>query len=70
MSKSCTGLLDQLVRCVAESDCVKREGRTIKDCIKDEKGVPENCAGVHATYVKCKRNQVDMRTRIQGNKGY
>lgn len=70
MSKSCSGLLDELVRCVAESDCVKKEGRSIKDCIKSEEGVPKVCSGVHATFVKCKRNQVDMRTRIQGNKGH
>lgn len=70
MSTSCSGLLDQLVRCVANSECVSRQGRSIKDCIQDAKGVPESCASVHATYVQCKKNQVDMRTRIRGNKGY
>ena len=41
MSKSCTGLLDELVACVASSGCVTANGRSIKACTADADATPE-----------------------------
>ena len=72
MSKSCKGLLDELVRCLSESDCVRKQGKTHAECaaVNDTRSVPARCLGIRATYAKCKLGQLDMRTRIRGNKGY
>eukprot|EP00898_Chlorokybus_atmophyticus_P003849 jgi/Chlat1/4465/Chrsp29S04412 len=70
MSKSCKGLLDELVKCLADSDCVKVEGRTLKECAGRTEGVSQECQGLRTVYYECKRGQLDMRRRIRGNKGY
>ena len=72
MAKSCAGLLDELVKCLVESDCVKKEKRKVADCVttNDTASVPTKCLGLRETYAKCKLRQLDMRTRIRGNKGY
>ena len=104
MSKSCSGVLEEYIKCVEASGCVSASGRAVKDCARDSAAVPE-CAkyreararaaasprqGLRARtpvpvvarpsrarpvaalqlFVQCKRGQVDMRTRIRGNKGY
>ena len=106
MSKSCSGVLEEYIKCVEASGCVSASGRAVKDCARDSAAVPE-CAkyreararaaasprqGLRAhayvrisqplrgsrarpvaalqLFVQCKRGQVDMRTRIRGNKGY
>ncbi|KAL4527691.1 hypothetical protein Ndes2437B_g02820 [Nannochloris sp. 'desiccata'] len=66
MSKSCQGLLTELVKCLRESDCFKNQGKDIKTCAKEVK----ECEGLRAAYAACKRGQVDPRSRIRGNKGY
>nr|ABR17270.1 unknown [Picea sitchensis] len=71
MAKSCKGLAMELVKCLSDSSCVKEEKRSYRDCA-GEKGpsIPSECAGLRETYFNCKRGQLDMRTRIRGNKGY
>ncbi|KAI8105781.1 hypothetical protein M9434_000362 [Picochlorum sp. BPE23] len=66
MSKSCSGLLKDLVHCLRESECFQVEKKDIKTCAKEA----EECAGLRAAYAACKRGQLDPRTRIRGNKGY
>ncbi|EFN58189.1 hypothetical protein CHLNCDRAFT_20514 [Chlorella variabilis] len=66
MSKSCKGLLKELVKCLRESDCMKTEGKPISECAKE---VPE-CQGLRNAYSACKRGQLDARSRLRGNKGY
>ncbi|KAK9820435.1 hypothetical protein WJX72_010335 [[Myrmecia] bisecta] len=65
MSTSCHGLLEQLVQCLRESDCFKKEHKDIKRCAREA----EECSGLRFAYFKCKRGQIDPRSRIQGNKG-
>ncbi|KAK1376395.1 hypothetical protein POM88_032588 [Heracleum sosnowskyi] len=36
MSKSCKGLVAELVKCLSESDCVTVENRTFRDCAKEQ----------------------------------
>ncbi|XP_027344106.1 mitochondrial protein pet191 homolog [Abrus precatorius] len=71
MSKSCKGLAMELVKCLSESDCVKVEKRSYRECAGEKTpSIPSECVGLRETYFNCKRGQVDMRARIRGNKGY
>ena len=112
MSKSCAGMLDEMLKCVEQSKCYSRrreksnseEGgdgdddalefcvnalmRTTSttiddddDDVDDEKKKKNNknqmtelgldeCVVKKQVYLKCKRGQMDMRTRMRGNKGY
>ena len=96
MSKSCKGMLDEMLKCVEQSECCCRatktttrgeeEGDKRKDCYSlefcvnalmhsdDETKVTalglDECVVKKQVYLKCKRGQMDMRTRIRGNKGY
>ena len=38
MSKSCKGMLEDMLKCVEETDCVKK-GNTLTACVKDGKPV-------------------------------
>jgi len=100
MSKSCKGMLDEMLKCVEQSECCRcatkttttttprgeEEGDKRKDyyslefCVNalmhsdDETKVTalglDECVVKKQVYLKCKRGQMDMRTRIRGNKGY
>ncbi|XP_024518745.1 mitochondrial protein pet191 homolog [Selaginella moellendorffii] len=71
MAKSCKGLARELVKCLGESVCYQEEKRSLRDCAGEHPPkIAPACVGLRETYAKCKRGQVDMRTRIQGNKGY
>lgn len=71
MSKSCKGLALELVKCLSESPCMKEQNRSYRDCAGEKAPqIASECVGLRETYFKCKRGQVDMRTRIRGNKGY
>ena len=43
MSKSCSGVLEEYIKCVEVSGCVSAAGRAVKDCARDPAAVPE-CA--------------------------
>ncbi|KAI3428052.1 hypothetical protein D9Q98_006437 [Chlorella vulgaris] len=66
MSKSCKGLLKNLVHCLRDSDCVKQDNKTVTECAKEV----EECQGLRNAYSACKRGQLDARSRLRGNKGY
>ncbi|XP_030967991.1 uncharacterized protein LOC126726702 [Quercus robur] len=71
MSKSCKGLAGELVKCLSESDCVKVQNRSFRECAGEKSpAISTECVGLRETYLFCKRGQVDMRSRIRGNKGY
>ncbi|CAN1132123.1 hypothetical protein LINPERHAP2_LOCUS6812 [Linum perenne] len=58
MAKSCKGLAAELVKCLSESDCVKVENRSIRDCAGEKSpSVPSECVGLRETYFNCKRGQ-------------
>ena len=46
-------------------DRVLQEKKDVKRCLK-----AEECHKFREAYFLCKRGQLDMRTRIRGNKGY
>ncbi|GLU02660.1 hypothetical protein SLE2022_199020 [Rubroshorea leprosula] len=71
MSKSCKGHAVELVNCLSESDCIKVQKRSYRECAAEKSPLKSSkCVGLRETYFNCKRRQVDMRARIRGNKGY
>lgn len=49
-----------------------REKRTVRACAKGAEGarVPPECEIKRQNYLQCRRGQLDMRTRLRGNKGH
>ncbi|CEF97329.1 Cytochrome c oxidase assembly protein PET191 [Ostreococcus tauri] len=72
MSKSCKGSLDDYLDCIERSACVATEKRDPRDCAKGANGAerPSECETKRGNYLQCRRGQLDMRTRLRGNKGY
>ncbi|RZB77226.1 hypothetical protein D0Y65_035243 [Glycine soja] len=61
MSKSCKGLAMELVKCLSESDCVKVEKRSYKECVGEKSPcIPSECVGLRETYFNCKRGQASV----------
>ncbi len=110
MSKSCAGMLEEMLKCAEQSKCYLSRSRrensnseeggndddALEFCVNalmrtttndddddDEKKKKKNnnknqitelgldeCVVKKQVYLKCKRGQMDMRTRMRGNKGY
>ena len=115
MSKSCAGMLEEMLKCAEQSKCYLSRSRSrrrensnseegggndddaLEFCVNalmrtttttndddDEKKKKKNnnnknqitelgldeCVVKKQVYLKCKRGQLDMRTRMRGNKGY
>jgi cytochrome c oxidase assembly factor 5 len=72
MSKSCSGMLEELLRCVENSPCVAKEGHSLRACTKGIDGAtfPGECETKRGNYFACRKGQLDMRSRLRGNKGY
>lgn len=74
MSKSCTGLFDDMVRCLSDSPCVRRHPSptdALRDCARaDAADVDAACKAVVAAYAACRKSQLNMRRRIRGMPGY
>ncbi|OSX77559.1 hypothetical protein BU14_0144s0023 [Porphyra umbilicalis] len=74
MSKSCTGLFDDMVRCLSDSPCVRQHptpAEALRDCARAEAdGVADTCKAVIAAYATCRKSQLNMRRRIRGMPGY
>ncbi|KAL2324041.1 hypothetical protein Fmac_023099 [Flemingia macrophylla] len=71
MSKSCKRLAMELVKCLSESDCVLVEKRSYRECVGEESPcLPSECVGLRSCFFLFASDQVDMRARIRGNKGY
>ena len=45
---------------------LQKEGKTVTDCAL----TVEECQKYRAAHARCKRSQIDARSRIQGNKSY
>jgi cytochrome c oxidase assembly factor 5 len=54
-----------LMQCMQELPCMKEQGKTLKECLADEKDV-SHCSLERKAYFECRRAQVDMRSRIRG----
>ncbi len=73
MASSCKGVMEDLAKCIAESSCMEQamaKDSSAKDAAIKACMAADECAALRYTYAECKRSQVNMRSRIQGNKGY
>ncbi|XXG52733.1 hypothetical protein AAC387_Pa03g0973 [Persea americana] len=61
MSKSCKGLAMELVKCLSESDCVKVQKRSYRECAGEKSPcISSECVGLRETYFNCKRGQFQV----------
>ena len=65
MGSSCKEVAEALVACLKQSKCVK-DGGEIKKCL----GTEESCQTLRNAYSTCRRQALDMRTRIRGPRVY
>jgi hypothetical protein len=120
MSKSCAGMLEEMLKCAEQSKCYLSRSRSRRENSNSEEGGGndddalefcvnalmrtttttnddddddennnnnknnkkkknknqitelglDECVVKKQVYLKCKRGQMDMRTRLRGNKGY
>ncbi|KAK4883463.1 hypothetical protein RN001_006782 [Aquatica leii] len=67
----CAGLRADLKMCLLNSDCVQKNKKTPKECLRVTDGsVPTECQVLRNTFFECKRSMLDNRRRFRGRKGY
>jgi len=64
-SHSCKGAADTLKRCLRDSECGRTTNKTLRECA----AIADECKPFRTAYFICRREQLDMRSRIQGMKG-
>jgi len=62
MSNSCQKERNRLLQCLADSECIE-QGRSVAECMELDK----SCKARRIAFANCKRGQLDMRKRMQGN---
>nr|XP_033804902.1 cytochrome c oxidase assembly factor 5 [Geotrypetes seraphini] len=62
---ACAGVKEDLKMCLLETDCVLKEGKSPKQCLREG-----HCKALQVTFFECKRSVLDTRSRFRGNKGY
>ncbi|KAG9288299.1 hypothetical protein G9A89_021330 [Geosiphon pyriformis] len=69
MPSSCKEIRQALVECLLESECVRLNRITPKECLQPENAhLISECQAIRRSLFECKRSQLDMRTRFRGNK--
>ena len=60
----CTLFFEELVECLLASDCVQKQGRSVKECLdrKYDESVPEECRNRQQLYRECRFNMVGLIT--------
>ena len=69
MGKSCKEIVDQLKSCLKKDDCVVKGGKTPVECLRSPE-LSDKCKQLRQAFFFCKKEQLNMRTRIQGPKAY
>lgn len=64
MARSCKEIAQQLFDCMKATECMKKGG-DMRVCMKDDVTL---CDEFRRAYFNCKREGLDMRTRIKGPK--
>lgn len=64
--RSCHDQGEALKDCIRATECYKSGKYTMKECLEREDNV--QCKDLQYAYYVCKREQLDMRSRIQGIK--
>ncbi|BES93869.1 Cytochrome c oxidase assembly protein PET191 [Nesidiocoris tenuis] len=68
---TCAGVRADLKTCLLESDCVKKDKKTPRECLRiNDATVPAQCQVLRNLFFECKRSMLDNRTRFRGTKGY
>ncbi|XP_030055401.1 cytochrome c oxidase assembly factor 5 [Microcaecilia unicolor] len=62
---ACAGVREDLKTCLLETDCVLKEGKSPKQCLREG-----HCKALQVTFFECKRSVLDTRSRFRGRKGY
>ncbi|KAJ8028661.1 Cytochrome c oxidase assembly factor 5 [Holothuria leucospilota] len=68
--RPCEGLKEDLKSCLLESDCVRLDKKTPKECLQKGTRVDQSCRALQTSFFECKRSLLDTRTRFRGRKGY
>ena len=65
MGRSCNGVREKLIQCIAESKCMCEEGLKFAECIArpeiSSQKSGEDCAQIRRIFADCKRGQVRIR---------
>lgn len=61
----CSGAKEDLRTCLLETDCVLKDGKSPRQCLKEG-----HCRALQVTFFECKRSLLDTRARFRGRKGY
>ncbi|CAL1265955.1 unnamed protein product [Larinioides sclopetarius] len=70
-STPCSGVKEDLITCLRNSDCVKIEKKTPKEClVSRHPSVSDECYPLRTLFFECKRSLLDNRQRFRGRKGY
>lgn len=68
---SCSIIRDELKFCIRNTDCVKVDRKTPRECLRShDPSVPERCHRLAYLFFECKRSVLDTRVRFRGRKGY
>ncbi|XP_033102167.1 cytochrome c oxidase assembly factor 5-like [Anneissia japonica] len=68
--RPCSGLKEDLKTCLLESNCVRKDGKTPKECLQPGNDVQQPCRALQYSFFECKRSLLDTRNRFRGRKGY
>ncbi|XP_059170545.1 cytochrome c oxidase assembly factor 5-like [Physella acuta] len=66
---ACEDLRDDLLECLQNTDCVKKDKKTPRDCMRLE-SLPQQCAVLRNSFFECRRSMLDMRNRFRGRRYY
>ncbi|KAH9513487.1 Dephospho-CoA kinase (Dephosphocoenzyme A kinase) (COAE) [Bulinus truncatus] len=66
---ACEDLRDDLLECLSNTDCVRKDRKTPRECMHDA-SIPNHCNMLRNAFFECKRSLLDMRTRFRGRKYY
>ena len=68
-SRSCWRIRYGLKKCIIESDCIKVDKWSAKDCMRNPSSrIPDSCRQLVYSYQQCRKSMLDMRTRFRGIK--
>ncbi|CAM9273908.1 unnamed protein product [Ectocarpus sp. 4 AP-2014] len=67
MGRDCKEAARALYACMKKTQCMKDGGR-LKECLKTSDR--EFCRQDYQSFFECKRGQLDMRTRIRGERSF
>lgn len=68
-NNDCQGVFFLLIDCVKTCPAVVEKGVSLRDAVNhSDEHLTEDCRLLKRRYLNCRRGQLDMRSRIRGNK--